>query len=115
MRYLQAVKRTWKKSFISAVITLPLFIPIFLYVINPFWPKNVIGWIIVAAIPVVIEAFYAALYFYAYELNKEEGSSTVSWWKLLKLIVIMIPVTIIAIVLIMKGVSYIQFNYFEIK
>lgn len=114
MTYFEAVSRVYKKGFVLALVTLPLFVPLLLVAIQPHWPKNIIGWIIVAVTPVIFEILYLGFRVYVAELKKVEGQAKTSIKKVLKVIPLLLLGVPILVVLFMKFVALLQVGFFEI-
>jgi heme/copper-type cytochrome/quinol oxidase subunit 2 len=107
--------QNYKKRALFAATSLPVFIPIILLGIKPYWPKNIIGWLIIVFTPFILEFLLLSLFNYIEKRKKQETNNEIKMGRLVTAVVLLIPIVIIAVIGVTKGTEYVQHNYFILK
>jgi heme/copper-type cytochrome/quinol oxidase subunit 2 len=112
---MEDIFQNYKKRALFAATSLPIFIPIILLGIKPYWPRNIIGWLIIVFTPFVAEFLLLSLFNYIEERKRKETNNEIKIGRLVTAVVILIPIVIIAVIGVTEGTEYVQHNYFMLK
>ena len=115
MSYIETLIANYKKAALSALFTLPLFVPLILVAIHPYFPSGLSGWLIVIVVPFIMEIPAIAFIRYIEIKKNEEGVNDYSISKVLKTLFIVAPLVIIAILSLVYYIEKYRGYFFEVQ
>lgn len=110
MTFLSSLRRTYRLSLLSSLLTLPAFVFILLAAIDPYAPAGILGWLIIVLGIVGLEVMTMALMTWVKDTPPSEVTPR---WKLIaKIIGWAVPGVIIVTVGLMNLLDYLKGTVF---
>lgn len=113
MRFRNAIASTYKFGFKLSLFTLPVFVPLALVAIRPYWPSNIFGWVAIVTFIVLVDMGFFA--FHTYIESRRSEPHDFSYRKIFKLLTIVIPIALVFIVLLMKSIDFAKVHLFVVR
>jgi len=104
-------RKTYRLSLLSSLVTLPLFVPLILWGIDPYRPAGVAGWVIIVAYIIDMEVIGMALWDWLHGLPTDEPSPP---GKMMKVIGWSVPVVIGVTIVVTNMLDYVRSTFFVI-
>lgn len=113
MRFRDAIISSYKIGFKSSLFSLIIFFPLTLVAIQPYWPANILGWLVIVMFIVLFQVFWIA--FQTYVDSRRNEQKQFSLFKILGVLLVVIPTALVLIVSLMKLLDYVKDNLFVVR
>jgi len=113
MHFKNAIASSYKLGLKITLFTLPVFVPLTLVTIKPYWPANIFGWLAIVAFIILVEIGF--LTFHVYIESRRNEPQDFSYTKILKLLTAVVPVALVLIVLVMKSIDFAKDHLFVVR